>query len=136
MTDVDAPAADPSAAPEAPPAPEELHGAPVTRLRGFRVVHPSREQLVGLVRTLRDEGWVQCLDLCGVDYLAHRRSDLPDGVNPERFEVVVTLISHELRERLRLRRCSRSIREPKPWSARSSTCSGCASTVTPTSPGS
>ena len=103
MTDVDASAVDPSAAPEEPPATEDLHGAPVTRFRGVRVVHPSREELVDLVRTLRDEGWVQCLDLCGVDYLAHRRSDLPDGVNPERFEVVVTLISHEQRERMRLR---------------------------------
>jgi len=103
MTDVDTPAPDASVAPDAAPAPEELHGAPVTHFRGQRVVHPTADQLVGLVRALRDEGWVQCLDLCGVDYLAHSRTDLPEGVQPERFEVVVTLISHQARERIRLR---------------------------------
>jgi NADH-quinone oxidoreductase subunit C len=45
------------------------------------------------VRTLRDEGWLQCLDVTAVDYLANPRH-LPAGVEPERFEVVVTLISH------------------------------------------
>ncbi|QXC63567.1 NADH-quinone oxidoreductase subunit C [Aquihabitans sp. G128] len=86
------------------PEPELLHGAPVTYSRGQKVAHPTREQLVDLVRTLRDDdGYVMCLDLAGVDYLAHRRADLPEGVEPERFEVVVTLISHAQRERLRLR---------------------------------
>jgi NADH-quinone oxidoreductase subunit C len=101
MTDTSAIPA-PEAADEAAPA-EELHGHPVTRAFGQRVAFVPREDLVGLVRTLRDEGWLQCLDLAGVDYLAHRRSDLPEGVAPERFEVVVTLISHRERERLRLR---------------------------------
>ena len=80
-----------------------LHGAPVTETRGVQVVHPERAQLVAIVRALRDEGWLMCLDVTGVDYLAHGRSDLPPGVQPERFEVVVTLMSHQLRRRLRLR---------------------------------
>jgi NADH-quinone oxidoreductase subunit C len=92
----------PEAADEAAPA-EELHGFPVTRRFGQRAAFVPREELPGLVRTLRDEGWLQCLDVTGVDYLAHRRSDLPEGVAPERFEVVVTLISHHERDRLRLR---------------------------------
>ena len=96
-------ASDPSVAPDAAPGPELLHGVPLTHSRGQRVLHPSREELVGLVRTLRDEGWLMCLDLAGVDYLAHRRADLPEGIEPERFEVVVTLISHAERDRLRLR---------------------------------
>jgi len=83
--------------------PETWHGVPVTDGRGMRVLHPNREQLVPLVRELRDEGWLMCIDLTGVDYLAHRRSDLPAEVAPERFEVVVSLISHAQRERLRLR---------------------------------
>ncbi len=90
-------------APEAAPAPEMLHGALVSFSRGQRVAHPSREQLADVVRALRDEGWLMCLDIAGVDYLAHDRSDLPAGIEPERFEVVVTLISHAERERLRLR---------------------------------
>lgn len=96
-------ATDEPVAPEPTPEPETLHGALVTRHRGQRAVHVDRAELVALVRTLRDEGWLQCLDLTAVDYLAHRRSDLPEGVAPERFEVVVTLISHAERERLRLR---------------------------------
>ncbi len=104
MTDA-APATDAEVAPDTVPEEpaEELHGVPVTRSRGQRVAHPSRDELVGLVRTLRDGGWVSCLDVTGVDYLAHRRSDLPEAVSPERFEVVVQLISHRDRERLRLR---------------------------------
>lgn len=87
------------------PAPEAelLGGFPVTRHRGQAAVHVTREGLVPLVRELRDDGWVQCLDVTAVDYLAHPQSDLPPGVQPERFEVVVLLISHQRRERMRLR---------------------------------
>ena len=89
---------------EAPaPEPEQLHGAPVTRAHGQRVAHVGRDQLVDTVRTLRDEGWLMCLDVVGVDYLTNPTRELPDGIDPERFEVVVTLISHAERERLRLR---------------------------------
>ena len=99
---------EPNAATDEPVAPEplpveELHGSPVTRHRGQRAAHVRREDLVETVAALRDEGWLQCLDVTAVDYLAHPQSDLPDGVQPERFEVVVTLISHARRERLRLR---------------------------------
>ena len=80
-----------------------LHGAPVVDARGQRVVHVGRDELVSFVRTLRDEGWLQCLDVTAVDYLAHPQSDLPDGIEPQRFEVVVLLMSHAARERLRIR---------------------------------
>jgi len=106
MTDQET-ATDEPVAPEAAPEPEaeveSVHGAPVTYSRGQRVLHPPRERLVEVVRALRDEGWLMCLDVTGVDYLAHQRCDLPVGIEPERFEVVVTLISHQARERLRLR---------------------------------
>ena len=80
-----------------------LHGAPLVDARGQRVVYVARDELVSFVRTLRDEGWLQCLDVTAVDYLAHPQSDLPDGIEPERFEVVVLLMSHTARERLRIR---------------------------------
>lgn len=84
--------------------PELLHGAPVTWSRGQVVLHPSREDYVALVRQLRDEGYFTCLDLCCVDYLGYTASrDLPVGIAPERFEVVVMLINHTDRARLRLR---------------------------------
>jgi len=83
---------------------ETLHGAPVTSSRGQRVAHPARDQLVAVVRALRNEGWLQCLDVIGVDYLTHPdRADLPEGVTPERFEVVYLLLHHGERARLRLR---------------------------------
>ena len=94
-------ATDEPVAPE--PTPELLHGAPVTRVRGQMVVHASRDELPSLVLTLRSDGWLQCLDLTAVDYLAHPQADVPEGIQTERFELVVTLISHHLRERLRIR---------------------------------
>jgi len=102
MADDDS-ATDEPVAPETAPEPPTWHGVPVTEVRGQRVLHPSRDQVVPLVRELRDEGWLMCIDLTGVDYLAHRRHDLPAEIAPERFEVVVSLISHQARERLRLR---------------------------------
>ena len=53
--------------------------------------------------TPEQPGYMMCLDLCGVDYLAHPGRTLPEGVHPERFEVVITLISHLEGSRLRLR---------------------------------
>lgn len=91
---------------EAPaPEPELVHGARVTWNGGQRVLHPSREELPAVVRTLRDDdGFNMCLDVTGVDYLTYEPDrGLPEGVAPERFEVVVTLMSHSQRERVRLR---------------------------------
>jgi NADH-quinone oxidoreductase subunit C len=84
------------------------YSPPMSRARGTRaqqVLHPSREDLVDLVRTLRDdEGFRVCVDVTAVDYLAYKGvRDLPPAVEPERFEVVVGLLSLETRERLRLR---------------------------------
>lgn len=93
------------AAAEAAPEPELRFGVPVTRSRGQEVLHPSRDELVSLIRMLRDdEGYLMCLDVTGVDYLTYEADrGLPEGIAPERFEVVVTLISHRARQRLRLR---------------------------------
>jgi NADH-quinone oxidoreductase subunit C len=97
----DEPATDDAPAPE----PELLHGAPVTWPGGQQVLHPDRGDLATLVRTLRDDdAFNMCLDVTGVDYLTFAPDrGLPDGVAPERFEVVVTLMSHEHRRRLRIR---------------------------------
>jgi len=84
--------------------PETVHGALVTWSRGQRVLHAGRDGLVDLVRTLRDEGWLMCLDVTAVDYLlADAPRPLPDGVEPERYELVVTLMSHVERDRVRIR---------------------------------
>ena len=44
-----------------------------------------------------------CVDLTAVDYLANLDRPLPDGVPRERFEVVVGLLDHAARRRLRIR---------------------------------
>lgn len=92
-------------APAPPPEPEKLYGVLVTHSRGQAVLHPARDELVKLVRDLRDdEGFRVCVDVTAVDYLSYESPrDLPDGVAAERFEVVVGLLSHTKRERLRLR---------------------------------
>ena len=52
---------------------------------------------------LRDEGFNVCVDVTAVDELLNTARTLPDGVEPERFEVVANLLSHERRERVRVR---------------------------------
>jgi NADH-quinone oxidoreductase subunit C len=86
-----------------PVEPAALHGCPTVETYGDTVVHPSREQYVELLRHLLDDGYVQCLDLFGVDYLTHPGRRLPDGVAPERFEVVLSLLNLDAHHRLRVR---------------------------------
>lgn len=64
---------------------------------------PTRAQYFDLVRAFRDDGFELCADLCAVDYLTHPGRVLPEGVKPERFEVVVNLLSLSKRERVRIR---------------------------------
>ena len=67
------------------------------------VVFPTREQYVEVVRGYRSDGFEMCVDVCGVDYLTHPGRRLPDGVEPERFEVVVNLLSLSRAQRVRIR---------------------------------
>ena len=55
------------------------------------------------IRKFKDEGFEMCADLCAVDYLSHPGRTLPDGVEPQRFEVVVNLLSLAQRRRVRVR---------------------------------
>jgi NADH-quinone oxidoreductase subunit C len=73
--------------------------------RGQTVMHVPRERLADLVMELRDEyGFNMCVDVTAVDYTAYESPrDLPEGVDPERFEIVVGLLSMRERTRLRLR---------------------------------
>jgi NADH-quinone oxidoreductase subunit C len=82
---------------------ELLHGCITSESRGQAVVHPTREQYLPLMKALIDEGYVVCTDLCGVDYLVFPERSLPEGVVPERFEVVANLIDLDRRRRLRVR---------------------------------
>jgi NADH-quinone oxidoreductase subunit C len=88
-------------------APEEepalVHGSVSALSRGQLVVHPTRERYLAVVGALQDDGYQMCVDLTAVDYLAHGSRALPAGIRPERFEVVVNLLSFTDRRRIRVR---------------------------------
>ena len=95
---------DVTTAPGADPEPELLHGAPVLADgRGQRIAFPSRDQYPSLMKALLADGYCFCSDLTAVDYLTHPGRPLPAGVEPERFEVVVNLLSMDPPRRLRVR---------------------------------
>jgi NADH-quinone oxidoreductase subunit C len=85
------------------PEPALLHGCAVSTSRGQDVVHPTRDQYLPLLRGLLDDGYHLCVDLTAVDYLTHPGRPLPDGVTPERFEVVLMLLNMDARQRVRVR---------------------------------
>lgn len=93
-----------AAADESTAEPVREHGAFVTASRGQKVLHIDRSALRDLVDALTKDGYDQLIDVTAVDYSAadHART-LPDGVAPERYEVVVGLLSHAKRERVRIR---------------------------------
>jgi NADH-quinone oxidoreductase subunit C len=84
-------------------APELVHGCPVVESFGQKVVFVGRENYIAVVKALVVDGFDVCVDLTGVDYLTHPARVLPADIAPERFEVVVNLLSLEQRARLRLR---------------------------------
>ncbi len=64
----------------ATPDDESLFGAPVSNSRGQKVVHPSREQYVAVLKQAIDAGYTMCSDLTAVDYLTHPGRELPSGI--------------------------------------------------------
>lgn len=84
-------------------APELLHGCPVRHDRGQDVVFPRLDEYLRLMAALADDGFELCVDLCAVDYLGHPGRPLPDGMAPERFEVVVNLLDIDTARRIRVR---------------------------------
>jgi len=70
---------------------------------GDAVVFASRDDYHATVSDLRANGFEMCADLCAVDFLSHPGRRVPDGIAPERFEVVVNLLSLSLKRRIRVR---------------------------------
>jgi NADH-quinone oxidoreductase subunit C len=79
------------------------YGLPTFSPRGELVLHPPRRLYRDLMSAMLRDGFEMVSDLCGVDYLAHPTRALPEGVRPERFEVVVSVISLQRRQRVRVR---------------------------------
>ncbi|MBV8462198.1 MAG: NADH-quinone oxidoreductase subunit C [Acidimicrobiales bacterium] len=67
------------------------------------IAFPTRAQYQDVVAGYRDRGFELCADVCAVDYLHHPGRRLPEGVQPERFEVVVNLVSLSQSRRVRVR---------------------------------
>jgi NADH-quinone oxidoreductase subunit C len=90
-----APVASPaSVLPEVPRLPDRLVD---------QLAFPQRATYKEMAAAFRDAGFELCADLCAVDYLTHPGRSLPAGVAPERFEVVVNLLSLSMRQRVRIR---------------------------------
>ena len=86
-----------------PPVPPEVHGLPVVESHGQQVVCCGRADYINLMSALKQDGFEMCVDVCGTDYLTHVGRMLPAGVEPERFEVVVNLLSLADHRRIRVR---------------------------------
>ncbi len=71
---------------------------------GCTVLHPSRDSYFETVEELKLDGHEVLSDLCAVDYLSNMTRLLPEGIRPERFEVVAVLLSmsHVVRTRVRV----------------------------------
>ena len=85
----------------AQPARPEVPGS--TSVHGHELLFPDRHQYHGVVAAHRDLGFEMLVDLTAVDYLGHPGRALPPGVTPERFELVVMLLSLAQVRRVRIR---------------------------------
>jgi NADH-quinone oxidoreductase subunit C len=79
-----------------------IHGHPTAGHDGQVVVHTDVAGYHDLVAALKQDGYTFCSDLCAVDYLTAPRH-LPDGVAPQRFEVVASLLDMAGHRRIRVR---------------------------------
>jgi NADH-quinone oxidoreductase subunit C len=85
------------------PEPATMHGCRRADTVGQVVLHPSRQEYLGVVRALLDDSYEMCVDLTATDYLLMPQRSMPAGVAAERFELVVNLLSLTERKRIRLR---------------------------------
>jgi NADH-quinone oxidoreductase subunit C len=91
------------AAEESAPEPITLQGCPLVISFGQQVLHVPRQRYLDVVKGLLADGYEMCVDLTAVDYLLLPARSVPADVVPERFEVVVNLLSLRDRQRVRLR---------------------------------
>lgn len=80
-----------------------VHGHPAHEYFGAAVVHTERDTYLDLMTALKADGYEMCVGVTGVDYLTHPGRHLPDSITPQRFEVVVELLSLQHHRRLRVR---------------------------------
>lgn len=81
----------------------EMDGLTYDDAGGRLTFFPDRDQYLELASGLKRLSFVTCADLCAVDYLRHFSRPLPEQISPERFEVVVQLLSLSLKQRVSIR---------------------------------
>lgn len=69
----------------------------------IEVLFPTREQYLDTIAQLHKNGYEMCIDLCVVDYLTHPGRFTPQNIAPQRFEVVVNLLSLKMHKRIRIK---------------------------------
>jgi NADH-quinone oxidoreductase subunit C len=67
------------------------------------VLFVPKDRYIATLRKLIDDSYTMCVDLTAVDFLTHPGRTLPEAIAPERFEIVVNLLSMRDRTRMRLR---------------------------------
>lgn len=83
---------------------ESRYGVMASELSSEVVLFVTAEEYLDAATAARSDGFEHLVDLTAVDYLSYPGTrPRPDGVDCERFEVVVQLINHRSRERLGLR---------------------------------
>ena len=82
---------------------ESLHGCPVEEVLGQKVLHVGRDRYIEVLKELADDGFTVAIDVTAVDYLNHPNHIAPEGIAPERFELVVQLLSITKSERIRVK---------------------------------
>jgi len=81
---------------------ERFPGAVAHDSLGQAVIYLLFEQWADFAQWLRDEQEFEvCVDVCAVDHLLNRSRKVPDGVAPERLEVVANFLSRSRRRRIR-----------------------------------
>jgi NADH-quinone oxidoreductase subunit C len=80
-----------------------VEGLPAMTSTGQDVVFPTVADYHDVVRAYKVAGFAMLADLTAVDYLTHPGRTLPDGLAPERFELVTNLLSLSAARRVRIR---------------------------------
>ena len=81
-----------------------LSGVPTAAGAGVdQIAFPGRSDYFSTIAGLKEAAFEMIADLCCVDYLGHPGRSLPAGIVPERFEIVVNLLSLSAKRRVRVR---------------------------------
>ena len=80
-----------------------LHDCALVDSHGQHVLFVPKDRYIATLRKLIDDSYTMCVDLTAVDFLTHPGRTLPEAIAPERFEIVVNLLSMRDRTRMRLR---------------------------------